>query len=616
QPDVMIGHSIGELAAACINGNMSLDEALKQTAGKMFKKDANLQKKLVEWRNNPGVLIMEMIPPLNEKNELENIEFTLGHCWLSGIDINWKQFYEQESRNKVALPTYPFEKERYWMDATWKPGNGKGTHEVTERRPRFYTTHWQMSRHPSESYFDNIAPAGFSYIVFGHPCEFYDALVNNLRSSGKKVIEVVKSDEFTANDELVFGIDPSNPDHYKKLFKCLQSSSLTFETILHLFNFKERSFTFEGNIKERSLNDELHYAFFSLLYIVRALQEYDLQDGIRLEVVASGLHRFHHFEHHDPLKSLLSAACRMTDGMLPDLKWQIVDVDFNLFRPAAIQDVAARLLDELDYEITDHELMLRNTIRLIPVTKIANIPSVNGSVAFKPQNIYLVTGTMNEAIWLFSEYLMKATQAKLVFATGPDFPVVEGWDQWLAGHEINDPFAIMINRFRNWQQSNLEFITVGIDITNYKQVIDLKDAAQAYFGKPDGIFHVDDARRAMSPDPQVEKRISDQVKAVCNLDAVFNSDQPNLFMLCSFDENARYFFDSFARDHYNRFGAKYISACFNRIIQNDIGISGAGMHSIFEQVISAHLPQVVISYEDMGGDLQEHPSKNQYAVQN
>ena len=40
----------------------------------------------------------------------------LGRLWMAGIQIDWDAFYADETRRRVPLPTYPFERERYWID--------------------------------------------------------------------------------------------------------------------------------------------------------------------------------------------------------------------------------------------------------------------------------------------------------------------------------------------------------------------------------------------------------------------------------------------------------------------------------------------------------------------
>lgn len=40
----------------------------------------------------------------------------IGQLWLAGVTINWQNFYADERRYRVALPTYPFERQRFWVD--------------------------------------------------------------------------------------------------------------------------------------------------------------------------------------------------------------------------------------------------------------------------------------------------------------------------------------------------------------------------------------------------------------------------------------------------------------------------------------------------------------------
>jgi acyl transferase domain-containing protein len=41
---------------------------------------------------------------------------TLGRLWLAGVEVNWPGFYRHERRYRVPLPTYPFERQRYWIE--------------------------------------------------------------------------------------------------------------------------------------------------------------------------------------------------------------------------------------------------------------------------------------------------------------------------------------------------------------------------------------------------------------------------------------------------------------------------------------------------------------------
>lgn len=48
--------------------------------------------------------------------ELTALLQALGQLWLAGVSINWQNFYTQENRHRLPLPTYPFERQRFWVD--------------------------------------------------------------------------------------------------------------------------------------------------------------------------------------------------------------------------------------------------------------------------------------------------------------------------------------------------------------------------------------------------------------------------------------------------------------------------------------------------------------------
>ena len=41
---------------------------------------------------------------------------TLGRLWQAGVHVDWKGFHGAERRHRVPLPTYPFERQRYWIE--------------------------------------------------------------------------------------------------------------------------------------------------------------------------------------------------------------------------------------------------------------------------------------------------------------------------------------------------------------------------------------------------------------------------------------------------------------------------------------------------------------------
>ena len=48
--------------------------------------------------------------------EWASILQVIGQLWLAGVDLDRAKFYADEYRHRIPLPTYPFERKRYWID--------------------------------------------------------------------------------------------------------------------------------------------------------------------------------------------------------------------------------------------------------------------------------------------------------------------------------------------------------------------------------------------------------------------------------------------------------------------------------------------------------------------
>jgi len=59
--------------------------------------------------------------PKERKSDIAFILNTLGRLWLAGVEVDWSGFYKDERRHRLPLPTYPFERQRYWIEPAEHP---------------------------------------------------------------------------------------------------------------------------------------------------------------------------------------------------------------------------------------------------------------------------------------------------------------------------------------------------------------------------------------------------------------------------------------------------------------------------------------------------------------
>jgi acyl transferase domain-containing protein len=77
-------------------------------------------------------VILASLPPANAARPdhpfcLE----TLGRLWVAGVGVDWRGFHAGEERRRVPLPTYPFERERFWVGPTVQT-DGDARHAPSE----------------------------------------------------------------------------------------------------------------------------------------------------------------------------------------------------------------------------------------------------------------------------------------------------------------------------------------------------------------------------------------------------------------------------------------------------------------------------------------------------
>ncbi|MEY4483527.1 MAG: putative polyketide synthase pksM, partial [Verrucomicrobiota bacterium] len=116
--------SLSEVAYVLQVGREGLDERLAFTAGSMKELVRKLQAVVDGNENTEHVLrgrksrkMMfdgKLEENLNDWIKGEQLSRLLS-LWVQGLDFDWKQLYGQRKPRRISLPTYPFDRKRYWF---------------------------------------------------------------------------------------------------------------------------------------------------------------------------------------------------------------------------------------------------------------------------------------------------------------------------------------------------------------------------------------------------------------------------------------------------------------------------------------------------------------------
>ena len=140
-----------------------------------------------------------------------------GRLWLLNTSIDWKGFHSGQKRLKLSLPTYPFRRQRFYIE----PGKAAAIEDASlSKRTNiddwFYVPSWRRS--VVEISFQ--AAQQKTWLVLSDDGALMDALAHGLGSEGR-VIQVKTGESFRRVSETCYTIDPMNKDDYEDLVRDL-----------------------------------------------------------------------------------------------------------------------------------------------------------------------------------------------------------------------------------------------------------------------------------------------------------------------------------------------------------------------------------------------------------
>jgi acyl transferase domain-containing protein len=193
--------------------------------------------------------VFSMRHPQEQQSDVACLLTTLGRLWLSGQEVDWSGFYAHELRRRIPLPTYPFEGERYWIDAK-QGGSAKLTpHLSPGKNPDvadwFYVPSWKRSAPRQPIY---TAAQRENWLVFLDDCGLGSSIAEKLEQNSQEVIKVRAGMNFESTSDGNYVVDPSHRGDYDRMKKLP-----TFGVSLRIFQQRNRKSSLSNDIKTRAL---------------------------------------------------------------------------------------------------------------------------------------------------------------------------------------------------------------------------------------------------------------------------------------------------------------------------------------------------------------------------
>ena len=346
--------------------------------------------------DHPGPWLPSLRPGRPDWAELGT---ALGRLYELGADIDWAAVSGPEQRRRLHLPTYPFQRRRYWIDAPDREPAAP-PRPTEDWRSLVHEPVWRPAPAPRRG--PDAEPTRGTVIVFADRYGIGDAVADRLRSDGRPCVVVRREEGFAG--------------------ELLDTVPGPIEGVVHLWSLETPALP-DSTAALAAAPDSVVAAAAtgaaSVVELVKALAARDDDARPALVLVTSNVHVVGESDRADGVaQAPLWGLAKIAAMEHPELSFVRVDLD-GVDDPAAR---AAELLGELDGVGGEREVALRAGVR--HVRRLVRAPAADQPARLRADACYLVVGGVRGLGVLAAERL-SAAGAGTVVLVGRGAPTAE-----------------------------------------------------------------------------------------------------------------------------------------------------------------------------------------------
>jgi acyl transferase domain-containing protein/acyl carrier protein len=421
---------------------------------------------------------------------------TLGNLWLLGLEPDWSGFYQAEQRQRIPLPTYPFEHERYWIESSQRrmgtqvpivrtdtPFEEAGASPRREMSDWFYLPAW---RRMPLLHSNHRQPQQQHWLLFVDDCGLGTSLVKRLQQQGQDVTVVMPGQSFERVQDDVYKIAPQANDDYMALIKHLFALDKSPDRIVHLWNVAtERPLP----VNEESVDRAQRLGFYSLIFLAQALGNSQATKPVRIQVISNNMCDVWGGEDIRPEKATLLGPVKV----IPQEYEQIACSSVDVALPAQMETLTEQILAELMADVEVKMVAYRGSSRWVQSFEPIRLEDQNeedGITRLRKNGVYLITGGFGGLGFALAERLAQKVQARLVLIGRSSLPPREEWQVLLADDQTDTSIRRRIQQVLTLESSGAEVLAVAADVADHRQMQQAIDDTHERFGPVNGVFHV------------------------------------------------------------------------------------------------------------------------------
>lgn len=464
--------------------------------------------------------------PHEERDDVEMLMESVGKIWAAGAPVDWDRFWAGDTRRRVALPVYPYERKPYWAEpdedaAALDPA-------AADAAGPFYLPVWRETAPPPAD------PAALGtedtvWAVFAVPgSPAIHETIRRLREAGAEVIVVEPGTAYASGPDGRYTVRANESADYAELFRDIARRGPSRIQLVHAWSAGERP---DGHGERDCVQHWLDHGFFSALTVLQETARQFSGTQTDLCIITTAAQDVLGDGDIEPAKAGVLGLAKVVAKEFEAASCRIVD--FGRHGPA--EQVSAQLFTEVTSAAREEQVAYRGRKRWVWSYTGIELPDRDGVPdLLTGRGRYVITGGLGGLGRLLAEELARLVKARLILIGRTGLPDREEWPSLLAEAGENDPVARRIRSVLAVEEAGGEVLICPGDVTDEARMREIKAEAERAFGGVDGVFHL----AAIPGGGMLETRPRSVAEAVFNpkvagayvLETVFD---PSLFVFYS-----------------------------------------------------------------------------------
>ncbi|MGH3373895.1 MAG: type I polyketide synthase, partial [Actinoallomurus sp.] len=455
----------------------------------------------------------------DERDDLRVLLEGVGRLWSYGCSVRWDRFWAFEERGRVHVPTYPYERESFWVRReSAEPRDA----DVSADEGPLYVPAWTETSPPRISTADD----GVTWVVFGRPDDAVtNRLIRLIRDEHGNVVAVSPGGQYAETPDGRRTVRPRKATDYGRLADAVLEGGPERIRLVHAWLLGDGP----RRTEHAAVRSHLDLGLYSLLLTLQEFSRRASGTALDVSVLTSGMQDVLGDGDVHPAKAAVRGLLTTVTREMRSVTARGVDVG-----PGKAETIAAQLFRELRSGSTEREVALRGRKRwvsghsAIRLDQTAGVPSV-----LKEEGVYVITGGLGGLGLELAKDLATRARARIVLVGRSGLPPRSAWASLAAG----SPDEALRERLQGVlavEEAGGQVLVCAGDVADEGRMRQIRAEVMRAHGRVDGVFHLagvaDLGLIEVRAQEAVERVLAPKVLGTYVLDRVF---RPPLLVLYS-----------------------------------------------------------------------------------